>query len=677
MKHRFGLLLTTTLALLCFGGYAFASASDQTVMPADTHTPRVPGAIVINTEIDELNADGDCSLREAIQAANTDMSVDGCAAGNGADTITLPVGSYGLAITGSGEDDNATGDLDIIGPLTIEGSGSKSTIIDGNSIDRVFHIHVGTVVVLNGVSIINGKGPSGTEEGCGGDESDACPGAAGGGIYNAGILTLNRCTVESNRSGDGGNTNETGTNAGDGGAGGGIFNRESLTLTSSFILSNTAGDGGDGISVDLESEESTGGDGGNGGGIFNAGTLMVSDTTIHGNEAGAGRTSWNASGGEGGYGGGLYNTGILTGFRISLSANETGIHGKICSTSPSPIPCSYGTSGAGGGLYNLGRVTLNQSSVSENVTADINVRSSRGAPTGNGGGIFNAGELLLLASRVNGNRTGNGGDGSGSSHASGGSAGDGGGIYNCNLLTLTDTLVDSNAAGRGGDSIMTAPGRAGDGGGLFNDGNLSVNNSTINGNTTGRGGRTPLISHGGGGGGGLFNKGNVTVENSTIVFNLTGYSSIGLEGNGGGLANESGSFSLRNTIVASNGPSAESPNCAGTLTSHGYNLIQNQIGCTLTGDTTGNITDQLASVATLADNGGPTQTAALYAGSPAIDAGSCTTIDGSPIDTDQRGVVRPQGATCDIGAYEFSFTVHTIHLPHIKGAGCLSPPCYR
>jgi CSLREA domain-containing protein len=51
-------------------------------------------AITVNTTDDELNADGDCSLREAIVAANTDTAVDACPAGSGADTINLPAGTY-------------------------------------------------------------------------------------------------------------------------------------------------------------------------------------------------------------------------------------------------------------------------------------------------------------------------------------------------------------------------------------------------------------------------------------------------------------------------------------------------------------------------------------------------------------------------------------------------------
>ena len=51
----------------------------------------------------------------------------------------------------------------------------------------------------------------------------------------------------------------------------------------------------------------------------------------------------------------------------------------------------------------------------------------------------------------------------------------------------------------------------------------------------------------------------------------------------------------------------------------------------------------------LQNNGGPTDTQALGAGSPAIDAGDPATCSA----TDQRGVARPQRARCDIGAFEY------------------------
>ena len=65
----------------------------------------------------------------------------------------------------------------------------------------------------------------------------------------------------------------------------------------------------------------------------------------------------------------------------------------------------------------------------------------------------------------------------------------------------------------------------------------------------------------------------------------------------------------------------------------------------------------------LADNGGPTLTHALLSGSNAIDDGinSCPDHNGAPLATDQRGVARPQGNACDIGAFEL--VLHPIYLP--------------
>lgn len=117
--------------------------------------------ITVTTTTDELNTDGDCSLREAIQAANTNTAVDACPAGSGSgqDVITLPAGTYTLAISGINESNNLTGDLNILSSMTINGAGAAGTIIDGNGIDRVFHIPTGFVVTfnLNDVTVTGGN----------------------------------------------------------------------------------------------------------------------------------------------------------------------------------------------------------------------------------------------------------------------------------------------------------------------------------------------------------------------------------------------------------------------------------------------------------------------------------------------------------------------------------------
>ena len=113
--------------------------------------------------------DADCSLREAISAAN---------AGPGGDTITVPGGTYLLTIGNAGganEDGNATGDLDVNNSVTIQGAGSGSTIIEAgtttsNGIDKVLALNpICTSAVnvnISGVTIRFGRNtqPSGAPD---------------------------------------------------------------------------------------------------------------------------------------------------------------------------------------------------------------------------------------------------------------------------------------------------------------------------------------------------------------------------------------------------------------------------------------------------------------------------------------------------------------------------------
>ena len=100
-------------------------------------------SIQVTTTEDELTVDGECSLREAVIAANTNLAVDACQAGNpGHDGIWLqPDAVYTLAIPGRGEDLAATGDLDVTESLNVglEVPGQTATI-DGGDIDRIFDV---------------------------------------------------------------------------------------------------------------------------------------------------------------------------------------------------------------------------------------------------------------------------------------------------------------------------------------------------------------------------------------------------------------------------------------------------------------------------------------------------------------------------------------------------------
>lgn len=187
-----------------------------------------------------------------------------------------------------------------------------------------------------------------------------------------------------------------------------------------------------------------------------------------------------------------------------------------------------------------------------------------------------------------------------------------GGILNGGSLSVDRSVISGNVAGS-------------DGGGVYNQstGSAVLVNTTISGNSSG------------GNGGAVLNLGTFTAANATIASN----SAIA----GGGVYN-SAMATLRSTIVAGNSPE----NCAGAaaVTSSGYNLDDSaSCGFAGAGDLSG--VDPL--LGPLADNGGPSSTHALLAGSPAVDAGSPSC---PPPTTDQRGTARPQGARCDIGALE-------------------------
>ncbi|HET9477442.1 MAG TPA: CSLREA domain-containing protein, partial [Dehalococcoidia bacterium] len=233
----------------------------------------------------------------------------------------------------------------------------------------------------------------------------------------------------------------------------------------------------------------------------------------------------------------------------------------------------------------------------------------------------------------------------------------GGGISNTGFVNLTNVTISGNsAAGVGGGFQNAAAGSSliangttisgndasGTGGaGVYNESSAtaSMTNVTISGNTA-----TGTTS----GGGGLHNRtgGAVSLINVTVTGNSAGFIS---PGGGGGIKNNgTGTVNIKNTIVAGN-TSALGADCNGTLNSQGHNLFQATVSpCTISGVTTGNITGQDPLLGPLAANGGPTQTHALPANSPAVNAGDNA---GCPI-YDQRGVERAPYAPCDIGAYE-------------------------
>jgi hypothetical protein len=271
----------------------------------------------------------------------------------------------------------------------------------------------------------------------------------------------------------------------------------------------------------------------------------------------------------------------------------------------------------GGGIVNWGVLTLTNSSLISNF-GQIG-----------GGGISNSGTLIADNIIVTKNKMGVSGFGGGSG---------GGGIYNHGDMTINNSSITANTIlGDFSGSAIYSIGNLTINHSLISQntgsiainafiGTLKINNSTISSNVLG--GITDYL-------------GVVTINNSTITKNF-GIGGINEQGTNGQL-------DMQNSILAGN-----SQDCTGTITSQGYNIIGDKKTCNFqasTGDQVGTSTtpiDPLLGI--LHDNGGYTATHALWADSPAIDAGNPATC----LPTDQRGVDRPVGSACDIGAYEGS-----------------------
>jgi CSLREA domain-containing protein len=355
--------------------------------------------------------------------------------------------------------------------------------------------------------------------------------------------------------------------------------------------------------------------------VFNmqvASRVTITDVTIR-----------NGQGRPGADGGGLSNYGNLTLENVSVSGNRTRSDATLSADAP------------GGGIFNAATLQLRNCTVSGNSAADVgggvhntgimtvlqSTIANNSALADRGGGIGNFNKATVILSTISGNRA----------------TGSGGGVENGGQLTLTHGTLSGNS----GES----------GGGIHNVGGLDMTDSTLTGNT----GRQT--------GGGIQNEysstalnGRVQLNNVTIAGNLAGEKIPGMPA-GAGVANKKpATLKLANSIIAGNrAVGGKAPDCLGTLLSAGYNLVQSEDGCTLRGATTGNVVGQDAKIAPLARNGGPTETMAVLAGSPAIDAGNPAKPGGGKGAcelTDQRGVTRPVNgagkAICDIGAFELS-----------------------
>ena len=380
--------------------------------------------------------------------------------------------------------------------------------------------------------------------------------------------------------------------------------------------------------------------------VVNGGNLTLRNVRV---SAGVGTAVFNNTFCSGSScGGGVYNQGTLTITNSTISDNSA--------------------SEFGGGIYNQGTLTIMNSTFSGNTAAS------------NGGGVYqrSGSTLTITNSTFSGNSAGGRGGGvaiidSGvtimNSMFSGNTAGSEGGAVSSfgGVITITNSIISSNSAVIGGgvssldsftitNSIVTGN-SATDGGGAYNGGGTSsLNNSTFSANSAT------------GSGGGAYNGGGtLSLNNSTFSGNLAP----------GGAVADGGATTISSNTIISN--SQLGPNCSGGIS--GSNNLSSDSSCPSPAFT---ITSGIR-LGPLADNGGPTPTFALQAGSIALDTADVTTCNGSGVNRlDQRGVPRsldangipnnPVVGDCDIGAVELGGAIRTLQFASASGSVSVAVP---
>jgi hypothetical protein len=567
-----------------------------------------------------------------------------------------------------------SGGLSISSNTSIDGTG-QSVTLDGQGSVQVLSVKVGVTLWLNNLTIANGSQRGGL----------------GGGIFSEGTLIVANSTF-------------SGNSASGGGSGGGIsMLGGTLIVTNSTFSGNSASGGGlfgglgggifmDGGTLIVTNSTFSGNSASGGGGIHYTGNATLENTILTGNsgrdcgervtdggynlddDGSCGFTSStsfsdnkNANLGSLSNNGGPTKTIALVSGSAAIGVIPAGTNG--CATSiaidqrgvarPGSVNgnCSMGAyeyvpaanatitdcssdSQLQTAMRTGGRIVFTCSgdikvtrslSIASNTTIDatgqsvtldrqngaevllgnpgvtlslnnLTIANGNGGVEGGGGILNNVGTVIVTNSTFSGNSA-SGADG-------------GGGIYsNAGTVIVTNSTFSLNSASGSGD-----------GGGIsMNHGTLTVTNSTFSGNSASEGG-------------GIYNNGGtLTATNSTF----SGNSASG----GGGI---NGNATLENTILASN----TGGNCTGTFTDGGYNLDDDG-SCGLSSANHSFSDNQNANLGSLSNNGGPTQTIPFNAGSVAIDAIPLLSSGcGGTILTDQRGVFRPQGPACDIGAFE-------------------------
>jgi hypothetical protein len=370
-----------------------------------------------------------------------------------------------------------------------------------------------------------------------------------------------------------------------------------------------------------------------GGAIRNAGDLLLTASTVETSNATQGGAIHNASGAS------------LTVADSDFNDNGSNFGGAIYSAGALDVDASDfldNDAEVDGGAFFIqagGPLALIEDS-----------RIVRGSANGNGGGIAAAGAVKVLRSVV---RLSDADFGGGLFVAATGGAlvltakifdngasTRGGGVFNKGSLECRDCWVHDNLSATDGGGLDNSgsavlrratfgDNNASDGAGIFSEGTLDAFNVTVSGNVASNVG-----------GGVYLDNGTSTFNNVTVVDNAGA--------SGGVFIDPLATFVTSNTIVGDNFNGAIPSDCAGALISGDHNLIEDTAACVITGATANDIYGATPNLGPLQFNGGLTPTHEVLIGSPALDAGNNATCQS----IDQRKVSRPQGPSCEIGAYE-------------------------
>jgi len=539
----------------------------------------------------------------------------------------------GVVVFDGDQEIQLTNTLAITTNVVLDGQDFDVILDGGHTTDttngvRILQVNPGVTLTLRNVRLQNGYHPEGAA------------------IYNQGTLILSNCILSDNLAqgapGAAGRSGSSGSNGGNGTAGshgslargGALLNVGSATLHSCRFELNQAvgGDGGDGGNGGNGTW--VGGDGGNGGhgalglggAIFNSGQISLLACTLENNYA---------FGGQGGFGG----------------TNGTGAYPGLMGRG------GKGAEGSGGGIYNVGTLRMDSCTLAHNFASGGDSRKA-GTPSlaslrdgydggpGFGGAVCNRGTQTMVnctfaENQANGGAGGDGGDGRADvlAYGNGGDGGDawGGGVYSTNACHATNCTFSANGAFGGRLGIGTTTPYQGDNGdpGASRGGNVArhagtflLRNSILANPPSG----TNVISV-------------TNVFRSTNVFGCT----TNYQYDPFGFPIATNVFCLTNITQTTNILSFTNAyiglNAYGTFVDGGYNLSSDNTPTLSGAGSQRSVDPKLGSLTT---NGGPVETIALQVGSPALDRGSPTNF---PL-VDARGVRRPQGGRCDIGAVE-------------------------